>query len=357
MKRDLTRREFHFALGMGAAAIAATEMGGLRPAWAAERFVIASTGGSYGEGIADAFVKAPKFEEKHGISVAYSHQLESVAVAKIIAQCGNPPFAVSAHGEAEAILLADGGCLQGYDLDLIPNYKDIVPTGKLASRAGMDAFWASFQLVVFALTWNTKEASTPTSFKDLWNPKYKGRVAVPAYGWYGMWWLHALNKTLGGDEDNISPAMEAVAELVKKNDAIIIENVDHGMKVLTREEAVIMPFWNGRTYSLQANGVPVQIAFVPGSIQLGSGFVITKGTAFSELANRFVNNSLDGNFQMEMTKRFRYPPSNGTAKLPAEMAHYKVPESELKNMVPLNFEKVNAHRSEYLDRWNKEVIG
>ena len=35
---------------------------------------------------------------------------------------------------------------------------------------------------------------------------------------------------------------EAVAELVQKNDAIIMENVDQGMKLFQREEIVMAPF-------------------------------------------------------------------------------------------------------------------
>ena len=35
------------------------------------------------------------------------------------------------------------------------------------------------------LVYNTKEASKPASYQDLLNPKYKGRVGIPTYGWVG----------------------------------------------------------------------------------------------------------------------------------------------------------------------------
>src|ERR687883_595094 len=109
----LTRREF---LSATAASVALVEAGRLTPAFAEEKFTIASTGGSWGEGIRESFVVAPKFAETAKVAVDYSQQLESVATAKVIAQCGNPPFTVSGHGEAEAILMADGGCIEPYDL-------------------------------------------------------------------------------------------------------------------------------------------------------------------------------------------------------------------------------------------------
>ena len=43
-----------------------------------------------------------------------------------------------------------------------------------------------------------------------------------------------LNKTLGGDEDNVDPGIRFLAELVKKNEAVIIENTDAAMKAFAR---------------------------------------------------------------------------------------------------------------------------
>jgi hypothetical protein len=58
-----------------------------------------------------------------------------------------------------------------------------------------------------------------------------------------------------------------------------------------------------------------------------------------------------------MTRRFRYPPSSKKAKLPADMAHYAVKDEDIKNMVALDYQKINQHRADYLTRWNKEVLG
>jgi putative spermidine/putrescine transport system substrate-binding protein len=357
-ERSLTRRELLYTASLGAASIALAERGLLlRPAWAEDRFTIASTGGSWGEGIREAFVEAPGFATEHGVDVSYSHQLESVATSKIIAQPGNPPFTVSGHGEAEAVLMADSGVLEGYDLDIVTNYKNLYPTAKLPPRAGMDAYWGSFVMLVFSLAYNTKHASEPASFEEMLSDKYKGRVGIPAYGWYGMYWLHALNKTLGGDESDISPAMEFAAKVVKDNGGIVIENVDHGMKAFAREEAVIMPFWNGRAFALQEEGVPVALAYVPGTIQIGNGAVIVKGTQFAELAQHYVNNTMKGEYQVVMTKAFRYPPADSTYQLPPEMAHYQMPAAAFDNVVTLDWEAINNKRAEYMERWNKEVLG
>jgi putative spermidine/putrescine transport system substrate-binding protein len=274
-----------------------------------------------------------------------------------MASCGSPPFSSVAVLEAEANFLALGGCLQDYDLDIVTNYKDIIDAAKEPPRAQLKNWFAAFVLVVMGLVYNTKEAQKPASYQDLLNPKYKGRVGIPTYGWVGNSWMQVLNKTLGGNEDNVDPGIAFLAQLVKKNDAVVIENTDAALKAFTREEIVIMPFWNGRTAVLQSQGVPVDIEYIPGSMLVGNGFPILRGGKFIKQTNEFVNVTLTGEYQLGMTKRFFYPPSNRNAKIPAEMAKYAFPADKEKNVVPIDYEKMNAHKSEYLDRWNKEVLG
>jgi putative spermidine/putrescine transport system substrate-binding protein len=358
MRKDISRREVMQAMGLGAAAIALAELGGVRPAWAEDAFTIASTGGSWGDGLKQAYVVKADFEKRFNAQVSYAHMIDSVIATKAIAQCGNPPFTVPALLNAEAVMLAEGGCLQDYDLGVVTNYKDLLPGTFEAPRAGLKAYWAAHTMIVMGLVYNTKRVTVkPTSFMDLGNPKYKGKIAIPAYGWVGIQWLHALNQSLGGTPDNIDPGMKAIAELVKKNDALIMENTDVTLKAFTREEIWMMPFWNGRCFSLQAEGVPVDIVYPRGSLQVGNGFPILKGTKFERQAQHFVNISLDAEYQIEMTRRFRYPPSNRKAKLPPEMAHYALKEADLKAMMPLDFQKMNQHRAAYLARWNREVLG
>ena len=103
--------------------------------------------------------------------------------------------------------------------------------------------------------------------------------------------------------------------------------------------------------------MPVDIEYIPGTMLVGNGFPVLRGGKFIEQTNRFCNITMDGQYQMMMTQRFFYPPSNRNAKLPPDMARYGFPADKEKNVVPIDYEKMNAHKSQYLDRWNKEVLG
>ena len=64
MHKDISRRDMMRAMGLGAAAIAAAaELGGARPAWAEDAFTIASTGGSWGDGLKQAYVRERRLRE------------------------------------------------------------------------------------------------------------------------------------------------------------------------------------------------------------------------------------------------------------------------------------------------------
>jgi putative spermidine/putrescine transport system substrate-binding protein len=340
-----------------ASAIAAVELGGLRAARAEEKFTIASTGGSWQEGVKQAFVDAPGLEAKFKLPIAMSGQIESVAVAKILAQPDNPPYSVSSHGDPEAILLADKGLLMSYDDSVLANYKNIYPAATQPPRDGLGAWYGSVLMLVWGLAYNTKEAAKPATWQDMWNPKYKGRVGLPAYGWYGMMFLHQINRMLGGTEADTSKGMAAIADLVKKNDAVLLENIDQTITAFQREEIVIGPFFNGRTLTLQNKGVPLDIVYPPQSVSLGAGFVILKTTKFPELSQAFVNASFDPGYQLIMAKKIGYPPANKTAPLPPELAPAAVTEKQLENCAKLDWVTINQYRGDNLDRWNKQVLG
>lgn len=351
MNHGIGRRTALKMIGGGAAAIGAASMFGLPvPALAQQRkFIWASTGGTWGETLKRVFVDP--FAAANKLSAVHAAQLESVAASKILASCGNAPYDVSNGPQADFQLLNSANCIEAYDQAMLTNLGDVYTEAKDGN------YYAAFNILLFGLTWNTKEASKPASINDLNLAKYRGRVGIPAYGWYGMTWLHAYNKVLGGTEDNITPGITAVAELVKKNKAIIVENADHGSKVMESGDVVIMPYWNGRTARLQDAKIPAAFEIVPGTVSVGSGFSIAKGSPFAKQAQAFVNMTLEPDKQLEFTRWSKYPPSNKKVKLPPELEGIAIPPGALEKAAKLDWGKINQHRSAYLERWNKEVLG
>lgn len=358
MRSEITRRRLLKLVGAGSAAAVGGGIMSSVPARAEDVFTIANTGGSWGEGVKQAYSEIPKFAETHGIKVSYSFDTDlPVTLAKVMARCGKPAFSVVHFQDVEQFMSANGGCLQPYDLDIVTNYKDIYKAAVQPPTAGMSNWCAAHCMVAMGLLWNTKEVKKPTSWMDMWDPKYKGRVGLPAWAFLGQRWMHALNRSLGGTEANIDPAIKALVEL-RKNDPVPLPSMDQAFKAVARGDVVMTPFWNGRTAELQSNGSPVDIVYPKGSLLMHAGFVIPKGTDFPELANKFIQNTLDPEFQLYISRRFRYAPSNRKAKLPPDLENLGIPEDAIENsMTSLDWIEVNKHRDAQSERWNNEVLG
>ena len=358
MRNGITRRELLYGTALTAAGVALAERGIISPAWAEDNFTWGLDAGSWGEGNRAAFVTLPKFEKQNDVKVTFALSAMAVTQSKIITECGDPSLSVAGTPDTESARIAEAGCYQDYDLDIVTNYKDIMPTAKQPPRGGLTDWHAGVVSTVYTMIYNSKEVSEkPTTWDALWNPKYKGRIGIPSFTANGQPWLHSLNDSLGGKSDDLSPAIEAVAELVRKQDPIIINNTDHGLQLFTRGEIIMAPFFNGRCFQLQENGVPVDIAYVPGIWQGRWACHVVKGTKFVDLANKLINNTLNGDYQLEMTRRFRYPPTNTKVKLPPAVENRRIPENAYGHFVDLDFTTIVATSAKNLERWNKEVMG
>jgi len=358
MENAVSRRIILHAAGVSGLAIGLGPFGSL-PARAESAFTVACVGGSFGEGIKQAFIVKAGFEEKYKTKVSYAFDASTgVSLAKMMAKCGDPPFSVMYLLSADQNLAGTAGCLQDYDLDIVTNYKDIIPSTVAPATGSLKNWAAPCCIGAVGLLWNRKECSKPTSWMDMMNPKYKGRIGIPGFTWIGLNWMHAFNRSLGGIEANIDPAINALKALRQKNDAVFVANVDQAHKAIASGDLVMVPYWNGRTAELQEKGSEVDITYVPGSLMLRLAFVIPKGTAHPEAANRFIQNTLNGEFQLHLAERFRYPPTSRKVKLPASMERYAIPESVLESsMVELDWSTINKHRDAHLDRWNRELMG
>jgi putative spermidine/putrescine transport system substrate-binding protein len=357
MRHTLSRRDFLLAARTAAVSTGLAELGWPFPALAEDNFTISIVGGSWGQGQIKTYINGTEFEKKNNVTVSYDYAQDNIRAAKAMASCGNPVFTTVEALNSQAVLLAEGGCVADYDLDIVTNYKNVLSLSKEPPRKGLNNYFAGSYLMAIGLTYNTKEAAEPASFEDLLSPKLKGRIAIPSFDWFGPQFLYAVNGALGGTNDNVDRGMQFISDLVKKNNAILLSSADAGMQAFTRGEIIAMPFWNGRTNLMVRNSVPVKMIYPKGWIATGNGHVILKNTQFYKEANRLINNLLDPELQVKLGTTFGYPPSNGIAKLPAEFEDIRVPESAYERAARLDYGVMTANSAKNLDRWSREVLG
>lgn len=348
-----SRREFIIRTG-GLAALAAPFL--LRTSRAIaqpKKLTVMAVGGTWGDAIKE-FIGDP-FSKKYGIDVAYDQRPNAQQIAALQAMRGNPTIETVELGSTRLGHAITLGLLAPINPKNAPNFAAVDPAHK-------NPYYADRYTAAWALTFNTKHVDRATAeaqgWKILLDRKLKGRVAIPKFGWMGEMWMHGVNLALGGSYENFDPVVELCRKVIRENDGLVMESNDHGMKLFTSGEIVAAPFWVGRTYMLQDQGVPVDFAYPKGWVPYGSGFVVVKGTGNEEWAERFVDLSLSPEVQVKVARKFAYLPTNTQAiPLVKDLPRLSIDKADMARAQPLDYEKMYRFSDRYLERVNREVVG
>lgn len=346
----LSRRDFL----MSAAAAAAGSVFVPGTAHAAEAFVIHGEGGSWGETQQNVFVRPFAELHKDREFIYASEAASGVVLSKVLLSCGAPEFSVANINTNLGPIIENASCNDVLDPSIVTNLANTAEIAKLKNANG-DTYFASSILMVMGLAWNTKEATKPTSWEDMLKPEYKGRIGVPDFAYLGQTWMPALSHHLGGDDTDMAAALDMIEELVKKNDAILIQNTDQAMKLFESEEIVMAPFWNGRTFAMQQRGLPIAMEVVKHSAFNGDGYIPMLNGAGREIAQQFINFNLDGKNALGLTATTGYPPSDRSVELPSEYEAIALSDADLEGLLMLDFKTLGENREENLRIWNERI--
>ena len=345
MDGSMTRRQM---LG------SALALGGLwaapRIARAEETLVAATFPGTWNE--AHRNILAPAFRKATGASVTMTILLAVDQVAKLQATKGaKPPFDVS--------ILDEGPLLDAVHLDLFEKYpvarskhfRDLLPPFQ-------DQWGPKVTMQIVGLSYNPKRIATPPkSWKDLWNPAYKGRVGLTApNSSLGMAFLVELARVNGGSESDIEPGFKALKSLLPQVGAIGA-NLGAYATLWQQGQIDIAPYNFNFTQTLHGKGVDIEFA-VPdtGAPAWRTSMHIVKGAVKPELALQYIDLHISPEVQAEMQKPpYDVIPTNRNVPLAGPILRVAKSHDDLARLTYHDWTKINLRRSEWIERFNREV--
>lgn len=345
-----SRRSFLADAGVAAVAAALPWKGALAQS---RRFTIMALGGSWGDAIKEHIARP--FAKQAGLELAYDERPNAQQLAALQASRNNPTVDVVELGGprlGQAIAL---DLVEPLDPQRMPNYAAVYPAHKTR-------FYADRYVAPWALTFNTRFVDKARAQAEGWNllldPKLKGRVAIPKFGWMGEMWMNAVNLALGGNYDNLDRVVALCRKVLRENDGLVMESNDQGMKLLQSGEIVATPFWTGRTHQLADSKVPVDFVYPKGWVPYGGGFVIVKGTKNRAAAEQLIEISLDPQVQVAFAKKFSYlPTSSKAAELVKDLDRLRIAAADMERAVMLEHDKIFRFSDRNLERFNREVVG
>ncbi len=230
-----------------------------------------------------------QFEKENNVKVNYDvFANNEELLAKI--QAGGAQYDLIQPSDYMVATMLKLGLLEELDLNNIPNAKNIVSTLKAPSYDPTGKHSLVYTWGITGIVYNKKYIKeAPTSWNDLWNDAYKGRLILlnDNREIIGM----ALKKNgHSNNSTNQAEVAQAVADLKKLAPNVLAFDTDTIKQKFIAEEAWIGTMWSGdASYVYKDNK---DIGFVvpkEGAVIWADTFAIPKGAKNKALAEKFIN--------------------------------------------------------------------
>jgi putative spermidine/putrescine transport system substrate-binding protein len=307
-----------------------------------QELVVAAFGGAY----TDALKKnIATFERENKVKVTFVPASGADGLAKAMAKevdIIHADMAWAFRGEAQ-------GAFEKLDPTIVTNLGALYPKARFSEYGVITNFGE------YGIAYNPTEVTpAPTSWLDLWNPKYSGAVTTAGFDAANIELLVLMAKLNGGNEDNIDPGFAKMAELGKH--ITVFYNQHAQLLDLFRNQEVVMARWlRGRVDWANKQGLALKFA-VPkeGAIALVSTVHVVKGRPNKDLAMRFVNHLLGEASQKSYATDLGYTPARAGLDLGGIAVPYG--EDVISSLLIADWKKVIPRMDAWKERWEKQVV-
>jgi putative spermidine/putrescine transport system substrate-binding protein len=294
---------------------------------------------------------ARKIEARHpGLRIRLVPSESQDIVATIKAAQGFSPFDAMPNGEPPHLTAQREGYIQRLDASKVPNAANVVP--ELMAKSGGFGVPASYSLI--GIAYNEKMVKTaPKSWADLWNPEYRGKVAIPrASSNLGLGVLVIAAKIFGGSEDNLEPGWAKLQELKP----LVGRSPTALLQMLEREEIAIAPIWNNDAAGGAAKGLPIKFVQPdPGPVAIISFMSAIANTRHPDLVNEWMNEILSPEYQQFAANApyFFGPTVRGVTVPEAARAYTPSTPAEIARLQTVDWSKIAPVRGKLVEQFDR----
>jgi putative spermidine/putrescine transport system substrate-binding protein len=344
--RSMGRRTFlRHALGVGGALTAST-----RPARAQARTLsIMVNAGQYQDTLTRLVIEP--LQKKNNVRVLVTPGSSTEMLAKLRAEKASPSVDLVVIAETVAVTGRQEGIFEKMDRAKIPNLADVDPKALNADGFGFASLYATAGIGYNA----EKVTPAPQAWKDMWNPAYKSAIGIQDIaGTTGVQFLITAARLHGGDERNIDPGFQAIAELVKGGASINSGKPAEITNLFLTDTILMSPGVENSFYKVY-QPKDKRFAFVlpkEGFFAIPYTVEIVKGRRGGDLVYDFLNLQLDPDVQHGFMESILMTPVNTRVKIPPSLAAL-VPEA--RTALQFDWAAIARNRAAWQERWNKEI--
>jgi putative spermidine/putrescine transport system substrate-binding protein len=284
-----------------------------------------------------------------GYDIPFDNKNSGQALSQLLAEKANPV--------ADVVYYGVNFGMKAKGLDVIEPYK---PKGWADVPAGLkdaDGAWTTIHSGTLGLFVN-KDAlggkPVPACWKDLLKPDYKGMVGYldPSSAAVGYVGVVAVNNSLGGNENNFTPAIEFFKGL-KKNDAIVPKQTSYA-RVVSGEIPILFDYdFNAYRAKYTENGNFEFVIPCEGSVVFPYVVSLVKNAPDKEKAKKVLDYLLSDKGQAIWTNAYLRPAR--PIELPAAVKTKFLPDSDYARAKSVDWGKLESVQKGFTDRYLAEV--
>jgi putative spermidine/putrescine transport system substrate-binding protein len=298
----------------------------------------------------------PAFEAKHNAKVVYVPGNSTDTLAKLAAQRAKQDLSVA--------LIDDGPMYQAVEQKLCapvadaPVLKDVYANARMIGDRSVGVGFIATGLAYNKEVFKKNGWAAPTSWNDLADPKFKGKVVIPPItNGYGLLTLVMTARLNGGGEEKIDAGFDAVQKKIAPNVLAWEGSPGRMAQMLQTGEAGLVVWGNGRVQAVADQGAPVEFVYPKeGAIALMTAVCVVEGAPQAALGQAFLQYVLSPEVQAQLAEKQGWGPVNRTTKIAPDVAAKVVfgPE-RVDKLVSVNYNVINAKRAEWTTRWNRTI--
>ncbi|MBF0678244.1 MAG: extracellular solute-binding protein [Devosia sp.] len=335
------------------AAVTAVSLFPCLPAFAQDysgRTLVVGTWGGDIERLLKEHVAGP-LEAKTGAKVEFLLGGSGDRLSKMVAERNNPTMDVTFQNIYEAPNALKEGLVVAPDAALVPAAADV--------WAGMNDGCYAMSLVGLGIAYSKAVFPEAPEWADLWNPELKGKMAYAPYpSSEGDGMLAVAARIAGVDESNPDAAFAKLAELGAP--MLTYNSLDEVLTLMDAGEIAAAPMISGYVISNLENYEGIGFVFPkdPGPVLVRDMVCQVANSPEPELAQMFIDLALGVDTQTAYAQQVNFGPTNSKVVLSDEEAARVIntPE-EVDSLLQLDWEYVITQRSDWTDRWNKQILG
>lgn len=336
---------------------AATSVPFVRPALAQERIVtVALYSGvfqeSYQAAVIDPFMRAHP-----GIRVTpYPMPNSAQTLGTLRAQKAAPQVDVAIMDVGVARAGTDEGLLGPLTPDQLPVLSEL---GERAFTPGVNGVAMTYDSLALLYA-PDKVKPAPTSWKVLWDPAYKGKIAIlGAPDLVGIAFTLVADKLFGGTDyrKSLDKGITAISDLSPS--VLSWDPRPDPYSFITGGSAELGVGWNarGQLYAQQSGGKLAVSQPDEGSVFQINAITLVNNAPQTEAARTFIAYALSAEAQKAFTEKMFYAPTNPKAQVaPEALARTVASPARMEKMLQVDWLEVAKVRDRLNEQWRRRIL-